>query len=245
MAAMVLGSVPAFAQSAGAGSTSYGSNQKNPPAVGADAEAAKEINAQTAARTGRDKLSWGDRRFVTKAADAGTDEVNIAQLAAERSGNAEVRDFAQKLVTAHQQVNAELTQIAGQKNVKLDTDADKDRAYKRLSKKSGSDFEQEFVEHMIDEHEKAIKLFEKASTDAKDADIRSFAAKHVDHLRDHLRQAQSLRQTVMPTGRVDDSSGRSTPGSGLGTSSTGKSTPGSYTTDPGSTGGPTRRDGSR
>jgi putative membrane protein len=275
-AVILLGAVPTFAQSGGAGSTTYGSSQKNPPttssgttgtnaneparrnnqpAVNADAAATQEINAQTAARTGamtgRDKLAWGDRRFVTKAADAGTDEVNMAQLAAERASNAEVRDFAQKLVSDHQQVNAELTQIAAQKNVKLDVDTDKDRAYKRLNKKSGSEFEQEFVEHMIDEHEKAIKLFEKASTDAKDPDVRSFAAKHVDHLRDHLRQAQNLRQTVMPTGRSDDSSGRSTPGgttgSGLGTPSTGKSTTGSSSTDASSTGSSTtpRRDGPR
>jgi putative membrane protein len=179
----------------------------------------------TSTATGRDKLSWGDRRFVTKAADGGQAEVQLAELAAQRATNPEVKSFAQKLVDDHTKVNSELMSIASQKNVKVDVDDDKDRAYKRLNKKSGSEFDQEFVEHMIDEHEKDVKMFEKAASDAKDPEIRAFASKHVSHLREHLQQAQSLRQSVMPTGRTDDTSGRSTPGAtttepGLGTSST-------------------------
>lgn len=178
----------------------------------------------TGTTTGRDKLSWGDRRFVTKAVDGGQAEVQLAELAAQRATNPEVKSFAQKLVTDHTKVNTELMSLASQKNVKLDLDDDKDRAYKRLNKKSGSEFDQEFVEHMIDEHEKDVKMFEKAASDAKDPELRSFASKHVSHLREHLQEAQSLRQSVMPTGRADDTSGRSTSGatreSGLGTSST-------------------------
>jgi putative membrane protein len=186
--------------------------------------------------TGRsDKLSWGDRRFVNKAADEGKAEVAIAQLAAQRATSSEVKSFAQKLVDDHSKVNAELTSLASQKNVKVDTDDDKDRAYKRLNKKTGSEFDQEFVEHMIDEHEKDIKMFEKAANDAKDAEVRAFAAKHVDHLREHLQAAQSLRQTLMPTGRSDDSSGRSTPGGttspDLDRSSTGRGTSSGSSTD--------------
>lgn len=155
------------------------------------------------------KLGWGDRRFVTKAADSGMSEVQLAQLAAQKATNPEVKSFAQKLVDDHSKVNSELMSIASTKNVKIDKDDGKDRAYKRLDGKSGSDFDQEFVEHMIDEHEKDVKLFEKAANDAKDSEVRAFAAKHVDHLRQHLQTAQGLRQTIMPTGRTDDASGSS------------------------------------
>jgi putative membrane protein len=200
-----------------------------PPAAGTEyqSKAAAEVDATTDVNTryattgnARDKLSWGDRRFVTKAADGGQSEVQLAQLATQQATNPEVKSFAQKLVDAHSKVNAELMTLASQKNVKIDTDDDKDRAYKRLSKKTGADFDQEFVEHMIDEHEKEIKLFEKAANDAKDADVRLFASKHVGHLRDHLQQAQGLRQAVMPTGRIDTDSGRVTPGGTTGTRTT-------------------------
>jgi putative membrane protein len=216
-----------------AGSTSTGATGTTDSSTYGSGRSSRTAGAATS--SGSDRLSWGDRRFVSKAADEGQDEVQLAQLAAQRATSSEVKSFAQKLVDDHSKVNSELTSLASQKNVKIDTDDDKDRAYKRLNKKSGSEFDQEFVEHMIDEHEKDIKMFEKAAKDAKDPEVRAFASKHVGHLREHLQTAQGLRQTLMPTGRSDDSSGRSTSGgstgSGLGTSSTdSSSTRGTSTT---------------
>lgn len=246
---LLLGASNALAQTSPSTGTTSRDARDTTPTTGANADvnATREVNARTGAGapTGRDtatsKLSWGDRRFVTKAADGGHDEISLAQLAAQRASNPEVRTFAQKLVNDHQQVSSELTQIAGQKNVKLDKDDDHSRAYKRLSKKTGAEFDQEFVEHMVDDHERDVKMFEKAASDAKDPEIRSFAAKHVEHLRQHLQQAQSLRQTVMPTGRMDSSSGRSTTGADTVPSTTpATSTPSS--TDTSTT---PRRDGTR
>lgn len=232
VAVVLTGTLPIFAQSAGANpnETTRRSGQSTPapaPAPGteyqskapADVDATTEINTRRATGpAARDKASWGDRRFVTKAADGGHAELQLAELAAQRATNPEVKTFAKNIVDAHVKMNTDLISLASQKAIKLDTDDDKDRAYKRLSKKSGAEFDQEFVEHMIDEHEKHVKMFEKASNDAKDTDVRSFAAKHVGHLRDHLQQAQGLRQAVMPTGRVDDSSGRSIPSDPAGVS---------------------------
>lgn len=154
--------------------------------------------------TSADKLSWGDKRFVTKAADHGQSEVALAKLASQQASNPEVRRYAQKLVNDHTKVNSELMNIASTKNVKLDKEDTQDRTYRRLSERSGSDFDQEFVEQMIDMHEADIKLFEKTAEDAKDQELRSFASRHVGHLREHLQQAQNLRQTIMPTGRDSD-----------------------------------------
>lgn len=188
--------------------------------------------------TGRDmsssgKLAHSDRRFVTKAADNSQAELQIAQLAAQRATNPEVKSFAKMLVDDHTKANSELMSIASQKSVKVDMDDSKDRTYNRLNKKSGSEFDQEFVEHMIDEHEKDIKMFEKASSDAKDPQVRSFASKQVSSLRQHLQQAQSLRQTLMPTGRMDESSGRGSAGGTTGSGRTSTDTsPSSTDTQP-------------
>jgi putative membrane protein len=221
------GSTGTAGSTSGSYGTSSDSSRRNQSGSGAyDSTTSGSTHSTHANTTSNDrsmssgKLGFMDRRFVSKAADEGKAEVDLAKLASERATNPEVRNFAQKLVEDHTKVNAELTSLASQKNVKLDTDDDKDRSHKRLSKKSGADFDQEFVEHMIDAHEKDIKMFEKASKDAKDSDIRSFASKHVDHLREHLRMAEGLRTSTMPTGRDDDSSGRSTSGATSGTSAT-------------------------
>lgn len=191
------------------------STSNNPAAKAADPALTAEDSLTPTGRTtvSGEKLGWLERRWITKTADAGTTEVELAELATEQATNPDVKKYAQMLVDDHTKVNDELKSIASAKGVTLDTeDLGSDRAYKRLSKKTDMDFDREFVEHMIDSHEDSIKRFEKASADSKDADIRAFAAKHVDHLRTHLAKAETLRTTIMPTGRVDtdlpDTTGR-------------------------------------
>jgi putative membrane protein len=190
--------------------------------------------------TGREssgKLGWMERRWVNKVADSGTTELNLAKLATEKASNPEVKSFAQKLVDDHTKVQDELKSLASQKNVELDVeDLGSDRAHKRLSKKSGMEFDQEFVEQMVDMHEADVKLFEKAASDGKDPALKSFAAKHVDHLRQHLQQAESLRSTIVPTGRMNDDNAAATSTDATNGASSTSATQPAYGTDSGSTG---------
>lgn len=190
------------------------STSNNPAAKATDpAQTAETLTPTGRTTISSEKLGWMERRWISKTADAGTTEVELAELATEQATNPDVKKYAQMLVDDHTKVNDELKGIASAKGVKLESeDLGSDRAYKRLSKKTDMDFDREFVEHMIDSHEDSIKRFEKAAADSKDADIRAFAAKHVDHLRGHLAKAETLRTTIMPTGRVDtdlpDTTGR-------------------------------------
>lgn len=207
-------------------SSTYGSGTTGASASGTSSRDASVSASSTGSMsTSADKLSWGDKRFVTKVADSGQAEVELAQLAADRATSPDVKQFAQRLVTDHTKVNQELMSMASTKRVEIEKDEGKDRFYRRLSNKSGSDFDREFVEHMIDSHENSIKMFEKTSQDAKDEDVRSFASKHVGHLREHLQQAQSLQASLVPTGREDDNAG----GSASAARSTSGATPASTT----------------
>lgn len=225
------GSAAAFAQSSSQGSSSMSSGSATD-----SSNSMSDMSSSNSASTSQNgsemssnnesssssskKLSWGDRRFVTKAADDGMEEVQLAQLAAQQATNPEVKQFAQQMAEQHQQVNSQLMSIAESKNVKIDKDDEtKSREYKRLSKASGSDFDREFVERMVDDHEKDIKLFEKAANNAKDPEIRQFASSTLDHLRQHLTQVQQLQQSIVPTGHTGKNSWR-TQTSGSSSSST-------------------------
>src|SRR5687767_1919815 len=129
---VLLGAATAFAQTSGAGSTSTtgssgadtsrrtqsgstSSTGTRSDTTGTTSTSRDTYGTTASTTTGRDKLSWGDRRFVTKAADGGRDEVQLAELAAQRATNPEVKSFAQKLVTDHTKVNSELMSLASQK----------------------------------------------------------------------------------------------------------------------------------
>ena len=64
-----------------------------------------------------DTLSRTDHTFVTKAAEGGRMEVELAQQALQKASRPEVKDFAQHLIDDHTQANNELMEIAGSKGM--------------------------------------------------------------------------------------------------------------------------------
>lgn len=91
----------------------------------------------------------------------------------------------------HTKSLADLTALAKTKNISLptsQTENGKD-AYKKLNNKSGNDFVKEYSSMMVNGHKKAIELFEKASTDCTDSDIKAWATATLPALRTHLDQS--------------------------------------------------------
>ena len=66
----------------------------------------------------------------------------------------------------------------------------------KLSKLSGADFDREYMDMMVKDHTKDVKEFEDASTKAKDADIKAWAAKTLPTLREHLQMARDVNSKV-------------------------------------------------
>jgi putative membrane protein len=125
-------------------------------------------------------------------------EVQIAQLAASKAQDANVKSFASMLVDHHTAANNELVKIANAKGVELP--AAPKRALRRdiekLGKKNGAEFDRDFVRDVgIKAHEKDIKLFQKARKDVKDPDLKAFVEKTLPVLQEHLVMAQKLPQS--------------------------------------------------
>jgi len=62
------------------------------------------------------------KQFAMKAAEGGTLEVKLAQLAQQKSQSSEVKDLARQLEQDHTQANQQLMQVAKQKNINLPSD---------------------------------------------------------------------------------------------------------------------------
>lgn len=143
-------------------------------------------------------LSHADKKFIEEAAEGGMAEVEMGRLGAEKAQNAEVKQFAQKILQDHQQANEELMKIAEQKGVTLEKEVSKknQRMMEHMRGLSGAEFDRMYVEHMVKDHEKDIKEFEKAANKGKDAEVKNFAQQTLPKLREHLQTAQSLAQTT-------------------------------------------------
>jgi putative membrane protein len=58
---------------------------------------------------------------------------------------------------------------------------------------SGAEFDREYVEMMVDDHEKDVAKFKEQSEDSSDPDAKAFAAKTLPTLQKHLDLIKALQ----------------------------------------------------
>ena len=102
------------------------------------------------------------------------------------------------MVKDHSKANDELKALASQKNITLpdSLSEDKQKKYKDLAEKKGTDFDKAYVSLMVDDHKQDIKEFEEASKDAKDAEVKAWAAGKLPTLNHHLETVQNLKDKL-------------------------------------------------
>jgi putative membrane protein len=140
--------------------------------------------------------SGGDsNKFMTTAAQGGMAEVQLGRLAAERGSSEAVKQFGQHMVMDHSKANQELTTLAQRKNVSLPQEVNSDQKSEadKLAKLSGADFDKEYIDYMVKDHEEDAKEFQEQSKEGKDADVKAFAAKTLPVIQGHLKMAQEIK----------------------------------------------------
>lgn len=132
--------------------------------------------------------------FVKTAAAAGQYEVALARLAAEKATDPAIKSYASMLVEHHTGVNDQLQLLASNANVPLAASVPmaKQQSLDKLSQASGTAFDKEFIQTITRDHKDGIALFERATRDAKNAEVRSFAQATLPTLQAHLSAAERL-----------------------------------------------------
>ena len=139
-----------------------------------------------------------EKEFVAQAGEAGLAEVRQSEVAQQRARNAEVKAFAQRMVTDHGKGNAELQQLATTKGLVVPTALNQQHqaAVSHLQGLEGREFDRMYIQHMIEDHQKVVSLFENAERTAQDPDLRGWVTKTLPTLREHLKHAQALQAKV-------------------------------------------------
>ena len=143
--------------------------------------------------TSTSTLSKKDVHFINDAAEGGMMEIHMGELGQQKGQSADVKSLAARLVSDHTKANDELKQLASSKGVTLPS-ALPDKHQKTLDKlSSSSDFDKAFKDMAIKDHKKDVKEFEHElkRTDA-DPDLKSWTAKTLPVLQEHLRLAEQL-----------------------------------------------------
>jgi putative membrane protein len=139
-------------------------------------------------------LNPDDRSFLEKAAVGGKSEVELGQLALEKAQSDDVKQFAQRMVTDHSQANSQLMGLADKMSLTMPTALDRENQSKKdkLAKLSGGKFDKEYMDEMVKDHQKDVDEFQKASQNANNSDVKTFASQTLPTLQQHLDLAKSI-----------------------------------------------------
>jgi putative membrane protein len=157
--------------------------------------------------------SKADAAFIQQALKSGREEVELAKLAAGKSENGQIKQFAQMLVSDHTAVNEQLV-LLGQRNgaapaPRGGTDgaassppaspgaAPSSEKARQLAGLSGAQFDQKFMELIVEGHEKSVELYTREAESGSDPAAKKLASETLPKIKEHLQQAKSLRQQVI------------------------------------------------
>jgi len=167
--------------------------------------AAALANAQTAPpQTHGDSMKQGGAMkmaaadspasFVSAAGLAGMTEVALGKAALKKSEDPAIQEFAQRMVRDHGNANEKLAAIAKRKALSFPTSLDSEHksAVQQVTAKSGAEFEAAYAQQMVEDHDKAVALFESASK-MSDTDLSGFASKTLPTLKEHKEMADRLQ----------------------------------------------------
>ncbi len=149
------------------------------------------INAVPAGQT-----SPEDRIFLKDALQGGIAEVQLGQLALQKSSNADVKQFAQRMVDDHTKMGDQLKPIAQQIGVKIpDGPSKKDKAtIAKLQALNGDDFDKAYMKDMVKDHKDDLTDFRSEADQGSNLAVKNAANQGAGIISQHLQMAEQINQ---------------------------------------------------
>jgi putative membrane protein len=137
---------------------------------------------------------------------ANTGEIAMGKLGERMATNPQVRSFARMLVTDHEKLLSNAKRLGSQLSATPDTSAgdatdlrghDSDEMKDLSGKTKSADWDKDFINQVIDGHQKILSQLQHAGQNTPDATMRSSIEKETGILQQHLTKAQDIKTNVL------------------------------------------------
>ena len=134
------------------------------------------------------------KKFISEAIQGNLAEISMGQLAQSKSQNDGVRMFGKALEADHSAAVEQSTAAATEVGARVPTEPNtkQKRAYEMMSKLSGTKFDREFIDQMVEDHKMDISKYTKQANGS--GPVASYAKETLPTLKQHLDTAQSLQK---------------------------------------------------
>jgi putative membrane protein len=139
-----------------------------------------------------------DKKFLTKVSQADVDEIKLSELAQQKATNPAVKAFANKMVTEHKKMSANLKPFADSWGISAPSGVDEDaqKEWDKLNGLSGADFDKEYIDQMVSDHTKALDAYTDEAKDTKDKKFQAAVIKNKTMIAAHKNMAYDLKKKL-------------------------------------------------
>jgi len=163
-----------------------------PATLAAQSQHSAAENSQSSEQGNHSAKKFDQTDFVKKAAEGNQAEIQLADLALQKTNNPDTRNLAQTIKNDHQEAQKKLQSVAEQLSIKVPDEPSEHAQTEKdtLSKLSGQQFDKAYAQHMVNEHRKDINEFRQAKQSAMSPQVQDFAQNTLPTLQKHLKMAQ-------------------------------------------------------
>ena len=143
--------------------------------------------------TFEDRTEEKDADFIVNAVTSNLAEIKMAQLAKNKSSNADVKTMATTLEEQHMKILNELKAYADKKGIAIPLqESDKDvKEMTKLTEEPSDKFDEKWCEAMEDRHEKSISKFESRLDKTEDPELKDWIVATLPGLKEHLQMIEN------------------------------------------------------
>ena len=142
-----------------------------------------------------------DARFLVDAKSFNMLEMKLAETALTSGYASAVVDLARKNLRDHEDMQEDLSALARREKIVLPNMlSEKHQIYLlEVTQSNRTDFDSNYINTLQRINEENKEQYMSMATDAKDADVRAFAARKLDMLRDHGTRMEEVKSKLMNT----------------------------------------------
>jgi putative membrane protein len=138
--------------------------------------------------------AMADQAFVRKALEGGAAEVQLGQLAQQKSQSDDVKQFGQKMVEDHTQLGDQMKSIAQQLGIQEPKGPPKKdkQLMAKLEGLSGPQFDEAYIQAMVKDHKQDLKEFQDEAQAAQNRNVKQAAQQGAGVISQHLQMIQQI-----------------------------------------------------
>jgi putative membrane protein len=190
---------PALAQAPGGGGAPSGGGQMQQPGQGG-APNSPSMQQQQQEMGGPSAMNAGpsmDKAFVKKALEGNMAEVQMGQLALQKSNDDQVKQFAQRMVDDHGKMLEQMKPAAQQMGVKVPDGPSKGQMKNmdKMKALSGDAFDKAYIKDMVKDHKNDDSEFKQEAQSTQNPQLKQMVMQSDQIIESHLQQIEQLAQS--------------------------------------------------